>query len=148
MAARSGGQRPPAMTDLLKLWKFVPIIISSVATPECRPTFWGFRRKRKSSLFKKSNVQAQKKFQKWFHKFRFRRTSHGAVQISMSLQFVLLTSARFILPIEVYRCIRSFLKRGVVVADSETHPVPVRRAVQAHRRYLQQTFLVSVLRAY
>ncbi len=88
------------------------------------------------------------KAQDWSHEFRFRRALHGAVQVNVALQFALLISMRLKLPIEVYRCIRSFLERGVVVQDLGNYPVPVRRAVDAQRRYSQQALLLSVLRTY
>ncbi len=144
----SDGQRPLAVSDLLKLWNVSPTIVNSVATLECRPIPWELRRKSKSCLFAEFNGCAQSKFQKWSNEFRWRRNLRSTVQINAALQFVLLTRVGFKLPIEVYRVIHSFFERGVVVQDLESYLIPVRRAVDAHHRYSQQAPLLRALRTY
>ena len=102
------------MTDILKLWNITPTIVNSVATPASAPIPWELPRKRKSRLFDQLNASAQKSFQKWSQEFRFRRTLHGTVQVNVALQFALFTRMCFKMPIEVCRCIRSFLERGLL----------------------------------
>ena len=102
------------MTDLLKLWNITPTIVNSVATPASAPIPWELVRKRKSRLLDEFSKYAHKKFKKWSHEFRFRRTVRGTVQVNVALQFALFTRMCFKMPIEIYRCIRSFLERGVL----------------------------------
>ncbi len=56
----------------------------------------------------------QKKFRKWHRTFRFRRALHNTVQLNMALYLGLLARICVKLPIEAYRCIRSFLESGLI----------------------------------
>ena len=122
-----------------------PTIVNSAPLSKSYRTPWELRRKRKSRLFDEFTVYEQEKFRKWSHDFRFRRALHGTVQVNMALYFGLLTRICVKLPIEAYRCIRSFLERGLIAKGLDNYPAPARRAVDEHRRYSQPHIFAFML---
>ena len=131
--------------NLPGLWNISPTIVNSVPLSKSSRTPRELRRKRKSRLLDELTVHEQQKFRKWSHDFRFRRALHGTFQVNMALYFGVLTRICVKLPIEAYRCIRSFLEKSAIAKDLGNYPVPVLRAVDAYRRYSQPCIFAFML---